>query len=177
MAKKITKAQAEEIRKLSDMLNKRIKRATPGQRAYLERYVKHATGGETFFSRGTKGLTYTQAAHRIEQMKEFAAHRSTTTRKGWKALKEENVRRGNEALGTMGYNLTDEEFAEILMQIDASNKVELYRVVNLVYTRKNRSPDAWKSKSASDQISSAVSSKISAKKAAQLAIDIRNRNK
>ena len=121
----ITREQIKEIRTLTRRANRRIERATPGQRSALNYYVNKATGADKF-SASTKGLTQEQAAAKLRDLETFL-NSPSSTRKGWDRIKEENVRKANETLSEEGYDLTDEELAEILEQIDTKNKKDYYR--------------------------------------------------
>lgn len=167
---KITTQQKEAIRTLTRRANRRIERATPGQRSALQYYVNKATGANKF-SAATKGLTYEQAAAKLKALETFLSSPSST-RKGWDIIKRENVRKANETLKEMGYDLTDEELAEILEQIDTSSKVDFYRAVNLVQAEKEDNND-WTG--SGSQISKAIAEKATAQQALEKAIKSRRK--
>ena len=168
---KMTKAQQEEIKLLTRRANRRLERAPQGQRKALEYYVQKATGA-TKFSAASKGFTYEQAELKLKTLRKFLEARSTT-RKGWDAVKRENVRKANETLSEQGYDLTDEELAEILTQIDSSNRSELYRAVNLVQAAKQEAEeeDLWEG--SSKQIAETIGTKATAQEALKKAIQAR----
>lgn len=130
----ITREQIKEIRTLTRRANRRIERATPGQRKALEYYIKKYTGA-TKFSAATKGLTGEAAAKKLADLNRFLAGESST-RRGWDRLKQKNVENANKKLRKQGYNLTDEELAELLEQIDTKNRNDYYKAVNLVEAAK-----------------------------------------
>ena len=171
---KITSDQKKQIALLTRRANRRIERASEGQRRYLERYIRRMTGGSKFSAKYA-GMNEAQAQYKIEQLEKFLSHELTTTKRGWKELTRSNVAAANATFSKRGYNLTDQELADILMQIDTDNKIEYYRVVNVVYARKNQMGDQWTGEL--DQIRSAIESKISAKAAAKMAIKIRGSQK
>lgn len=167
-----TKQQKEAIKKAVRAANRRVERAQekyPGMANYLESLVKRATGAPKFSAK-TKGLTYEQAAKKIEELNRFMS-RDITTITGWKKEKAENVKKGAEALQRKGYDLTDEEFGEILKQVDAKNKTELYSSINKVQAAKEEAGEDWEG---SDQeIADAIAEKISAQEALERAIGAR----
>ena len=130
----ITKEQKQQIRTLTRRANRRIERATPGQTRALEYYVNKATGADKF-SAATKGMTQQQAAKQLEILNRFLAG-ETSTRAGWDKLKAEQVGKANATLTSQGYDLTDEELAEILIQVDTENTKDYYKAVNLVEAAK-----------------------------------------
>ena len=131
----ITTEQKKEIRRLTRAANRRLERATPGQRSALEYYVNKSTGANKF-SAATKGLTSEQAELKIKILNRFMEPGGISTRKGWDKIKRENVRKANETLTTEGYDLTDEELAEILIQVDTENTKDYYKSINLVEAAK-----------------------------------------
>lgn len=170
---KMTPLQVAEIRKLTRRANRRIERATGGQETYLKGLVKRATGAEKF-SAATKGLTYEQAAAKLKQLDKFLGTRSTT-RAGWKAIKRESVKKANDTLEMYGYDLTDEELAEILEQIGDAGRENFYRAVNLVSAAKG--DEDWEG--TADQVADAINQKLDYQEALTLALEMREagRNK
>lgn len=135
MAKdKITREQIQEIRTLTRRANRRIERATGGQRRTLEYYAR-TNGKPGKFSAATKGMTAQQAQAQIEKLNRFLGAMSTT-KVGWEWIKKEIVHKSAKTLGGMGYDLTDEELSDILMQLDDASNEEFYRAVNLVQAEK-----------------------------------------
>ena len=94
----VTQQQKAEIKRLTRQANRRIERATSGQRSYLESVVRKMTGtGAGKFSAAYKGLTERQAAAKIRKLEQFLyeedetgsrINKRSTTRSGWKAMKE-----------------------------------------------------------------------------------------
>ena len=152
----VTKDQTALIRRLTRRANRRIERAKGGQKAYLESIV---SGGK--FSAATKGMSQQQAAAQIRKLEKFL-NRMSTTRVGWDWIRKEIVHKAAQTLSKQGYSITDDELAEILMQIDASDKTEYYRVINIVEAKKNEDP-GWKGTAAN--IQAAIEDKISAQQA------------
>lgn len=150
----ITKSQVKEIRSLVRRMNRRIERAAEqrdyGQVRALEYYVQRATG-QARWSAATKGKSEEWASAYIEKLKKFAAGESTT-RKGWKALKKQNIR---DAIANLrakrggDYTLTEEELAEalevygemysdVVIHTKEQSRAEFYYVVNKVQAAKNK---------------------------------------
>lgn len=157
MSREMTREQYKEIRRLTRAAQRRMERATPGQKRALEYYVKKATGAEKWSS-AAKGFTYQQAQAQIAKLERFMAGASTTKR-GWARIKAQNVEAANKKFTKRqkGFDLTDEEFAELLIQADAKTRQETYRAVNTVqavkanmeaaeieYQNYIKDPEAWK---------------------------------
>lgn len=157
MEKRITEQQARAIKKLAERANKRLQRATEGQRAALEYYVKKATG-QTRFSKAVTNVSYQQAAAELKALEKFLAAPSTT-KTGWRRLKQKQVQAATKTLNNEGYDLTDAEFAEIVEQVDSSNKKEFYFAINKVQAAKQQAGDLWDG--SSDAIADAIAQKMS----------------
>lgn len=180
---KISQATYQELRKLVRAANRRIERATPGQQKALEYYVKRATGAKKWSS-AAKDMTPQQASARIQQLRKFMGYNEqnkqveqvTSTRTGWEAIKQSNVAKANATFGRRraGHNLTDEEMAEILMQLDDASKKEFYHAVNKVQAMKGYMGDQWTG--SREDIARALSMKWSAQDAYKRALDIRKMN-
>ena len=166
----ITREQIKEIRTLTRRANRRIERATPGQRSALNYYVRKVTGANKF-SASTKGLTQEQAAAKLRDLETFL-NSPSSTRKGWDRIKKENIRKANETLSEEGYNLTDEELAEILEQIDTRNKKDYYKAINLVSAAKLEAGAGWEG--SSEDIAEAIGEKVTYQEALERAILARN---
>lgn len=165
----ITKQQAQAIRTLTRRANRRIERASGGMRSQLEYYVTRTTGAAKF-SAATKGLSYEEAALKLEQLDRFLASPVTTIR-GWKEKKKDSVRKANRTLQEEGYDLTDEELADILEQIEEGDSKNFYRAVNLVEAKKAEAGEDWSG--SSDQIAAAIAEKATYQQALQKALKVR----
>ncbi len=176
---KATAQQKEAIKKAVRAANRRVERAEekyPGMANYLHSIITRSTGAPKFSAK-TKGLTYEQAAKKIEELNRFM-EKDITKITSWKKEKKEEVRLGNEALKAEGYDLTDEEFGEILEQVDAENKDVLYEAVNKVQAKKvemdkqaAKDPSKEKWTGTPDQISRAITEKIAEKFESQAALE------
>ena len=167
------KGTAATIRQLTRRANRRIERAVGGQRTYLESIVR---GGK--FSASVSGMTETQKRAAINRLERFLGAWSTT-RVGWDVVKMDIVHKTQKTLAAQendkvaGYTITDEELAEILMQVNDKDKTEFYRVVNLVEAARNK--EGWQG--TADEIASLIKQKISDQDALEMAMAVRKENK
>lgn len=167
MAKtEITDLQRAMIQTLTRRANRRLERATPGQRSALEWFVRKETGGLDKFSAASAGLTFVEARRKIAALERFLAAK-TTTRAGWEEVKAESVEKAGKTLGLMGYHLTDEELAALLKQIDTKNKADFYDALDKVEAAKAGNKN-WEG--TSDQIAEALKEKISSQQALKQAL-------
>lgn len=127
----ITKAQKAEIRRLTRQAQRRMERAYEGQRRVLEHEVLKATGA-TKWSSAYKGFSYERAEQQIQLLQEFLGNRIS------KRVEWEGVKRRVTTLSKMGYHITDEELADILIQMKERKWKDIYRAVNLVEAKKGR---------------------------------------
>lgn len=162
----ITQLQAAMIRTLTRRANRRLERASAGQRRALEYYINKATGGAGKFSAATSGLSFVEARKKIAALERFLNAKSST-RAGWEQMKADAVKSASETLGLMGYDLTDDELATILTQIDTSNKVDYYDALDKVQAAKYKNDD-WTG--SSTQIANAIAEQISSQQALKGAI-------
>lgn len=163
-----TRQQKEAIKKLTRRANRRIERASKGQAKALEYYVMKMTGAKKF-SAASKGLSYEEAALKLKQLDKFLGAKSTTIT-GWREIKKKNVEKANETLSDMGYDLTDDELSEILVQIESGDTKEFYRAVNLVQAAKG-SRDA--EELTGKEIANIISEKVSYQQALERALAAR----
>jgi hypothetical protein len=170
MKKEVTPEQIAKIKTLTRRANRRLERASEGQRNALEYYVKAMTGS-TKFSASYAGLTYAQANAKLKSLQKFLDAKSSKI-SGWKAIKAANVSKANATLQQQGYDLTDKELAEILQQVDTADRKDFYRAVNLVQAAKVESAGAWSG--SSSEIADAIKSKATAQEALERAIMARN---
>lgn len=180
---KISKELYAELRRLTRAAQRRMERATPGQRRALEFYVEKATGAKKWSS-SAAGMSTQQANARIQQLRKFLGYneaneqveRVISTRKGWEQIKESNVAKANATFGKRraGHNLTDDEMAEILMQLGDPTKKVFYHAVNKVQAMKGYMGEKWKGDA--NDISKALAQKWSAQDAYRRALDVRKMN-
>ena len=152
----ITKGQIKEIQMLVRAANRRLERAVGGQKDYIKSQIKVLTGSEKFSAK-YKGLTSTQAQKKIEMLNKFMENK-ITKKKAWPAFKADAIRKSNIGITAQGYNLTDEELADILDQIEEGINEEFYRAVNLVHAEKIINRDKWEA--TSDKVAAVLNQKI-----------------
>lgn len=180
---KISQELYKELRRLTRTAQRRMERATPGQRRALEFYVESATGSKKWSS-SAKGMTTQQAQAQIKRLRKFLGYDEqnrqvetvTSTRTGWESIKASNVAKANATFGKRraGHDLTDDEMAEILMQLGDPSRKEFYHAVNKVQAMKGYMGDSWKG--SSEDIALALRQKWSAQDAYRRALEIRKQN-
>ena len=174
MAKEMTREQYKEIRKLTRKAQRRMERATEGHRRAMEFSVQRAIGS-TKWSSAVKGFSYQEAEQRISALSEFLKSEYTKIRP-WNALKQENVEKARRTLEDRysGFNLTDEELADIFKQVGDKQRSEKYRAINLVVAAKAKKGELVP-KLSSEEISKAISEKVSYEAAYRRALRARKR--
>lgn len=167
MAKMISDFQKGEIARLTRLANRRIERAGAGQRSYLEYWVNQMTG-KSKFSAATKGLTFEQAQAKLRELYKFVDY-AGSTKQGWEELKKLSVERANEKLQNMNYDLTDEELADILEQLDSNKRKDFYLAVNKVQAAKDAAGSEWSG--STEEIADAVSTQLAERNEYQAAYE------
>ena len=130
-----------ELAKMARAANRRIERATPGQRSALEHYTQgYATRESAKYGRVFKqgaAKTIREARQRLAELQRFT-EAETTTRKGWEKLKRANVEKAGETIReALDLDISDEELAIIFKELGANkNKREFYAVLNNVAAAK-----------------------------------------
>lgn len=135
----ITKEMQAQLAKLARRANRRLERATEGQRASLEHYIsKYHTRETEKGSRFQQGKAKTEAEYRQRTAELLAfLQGETTTRKGWERVKKEGVQKAGQTLGKMGYELTDSELAVILEELpQGADSAAFYRALENVEAAK-----------------------------------------
>jgi len=167
MAKMISDFQKGEIARLTRLANRRIERAGAGQRSYLEYWVNQMTG-KSKFSAATKGLTFEQAQAKLHELYKFTDYMGST-KEGWEELKKLSVERTREKLDLMDYDLTDEELADILEQLDSNKRKDFYLAVNKVQAAKDAAGSEWSG--STEEIADAVSTQLAERNEYQAAYE------
>lgn len=167
MAKMISDFQKGEIARLTRLANRRIERAEGGQRRYFDYWLKKMTG-DTKFSAATKGLTFERAQAKLHQLYKFIDY-AGSTKKGWEELKRISVERARQKLDLMDYDLTDDELADLLEQLDSDNRNDFYLAVNKVQAAKDAAGSEWSG--SADEIADAVATQLSEKNEYQAAYE------
>ena len=164
----------KELRKLTRAAQRRMERASAGQRSYLEFIVEQKTGAKKWSS-AAKDMTTQQANAQIRKLKDFL-NAPTSSRKGWESTKKSNVAKANATFGSrrQGHDITDEEMAEILKQLGDPDRKSFYHAVNKVQAMKGYMGDSWKG--TPDDIALALKQKWSAQDAYKRALEERKAN-
>ena len=180
----VTKAQQAELAKLARAANRRLERATEGQRAYLEYQIRkyhtrEREGGARVFMQGKASSTAEYNA-RMRELNRFMGYDETavrsSTRKGWESMKSEQVAKAGETLRSQGRDITDEELAQVLKELDAKNKdATLYSALAHVELAKAEAGDAWEP--SADAIRDALADKRSAQDQTERLLRLREQNR
>lgn len=143
----VTAAQQKELAGLARAANRRIERATPGQRSYLESqiskyHVRQRDSGMTVFQQG-KAKSEAEYRARMRELEAFMnAH--TSTRKGWDKVKQEQVEAAGKTLRDEGADISDDELALILEEIgEGHSSAEFYKALANVEISKAAAGDSW----------------------------------
>jgi len=133
----VSRAQQAELSKLARAANRRLERATEGQRKSLEHNIKnyHTREGSRgiVFQQG-KAKTESEYQQRMAELRKFMSAK-TSTRKGWEELKKENMQKAQESLSDMGYDITDEELKTILEEEGGGNAAFYKALENVQATK------------------------------------------
>lgn len=145
----VTAQQQKELAAVARRANRRIERASEGQREALNYFMRNyhtrtREDGTLVFKQGKAG----SEAEYYSRMKELEAFLSaeSTTKKGWNRLKQQNVARAGKTIRKQGFNLTDKELKVILQELPAkSSKAAFYKALENVEiykgSRKNRTKE------------------------------------
>lgn len=156
----ITSEMQRELVNLARAANRRIERATEGQRNALEYYLRgyhtrKRDNGMIVFQQGN-AKTEREYKARMKELKRFMEgdpkekdeeYKPISTRAGWEKLKKENVAKAAETLRAAGNDITDEELEMILIEgaeedIGGSDPVMLAAVQN-VQIAKAEAGEKW----------------------------------
>jgi len=132
-----------EIAKLARRANRRIERASEGQRAAIRSYQDRSRGGSGWdkgrgkFSAG-KAKTEREALARLDRLSDFIESK-TSTKKGWNEIVNKSLNKTGETLEKMGYDFTQRELKTILEESDAKSAREFYKILDTVQAYKDKS--------------------------------------
>ena len=142
----VTAEQQKSLAKLARAANRRLERATKGQRAYLEKQIakyhtRERAEGFYVFQQGKAGSEAEYRA-RMRELDTFMAAR-TSTRKGWDLIKKEQVEAAGDTIRRGGSNITDKELALVLDEIGKGHSsADFYKALANVEISK-RTDDSW----------------------------------
>ena len=138
----VTKQQQVALTKLARAANRRLERATEGQRKSLEHNIKGYHTRE-----GSRGIVFQQGKAKNEReyrqrMAELQAfmQAKTSKRRTWEELKKSNIQKAQESLTNMGYDVTDDELEIILQETGGSSRA-FYRALENVQATKEGPDD------------------------------------
>lgn len=180
----VTSAQQKELAKLARAANRRLERATEGQRSYLEYQIRkyhtrEREGGERVFMQG-KASTTAEYNARMRELRRFMGYDEkkvrSSYRKGWESMKSEQVAKAGETLRGVKVDITDEELALILEELDAKNKdATLYDALVNVELAKEEAGDMWEP--SADAIQAALADKRDDQEKAERLLRLREQNR
>lgn len=133
----ITPQQQRQLTMLARAMNRRLERATEGQRKSLEHNIKgyHTrTGSRGIVFQQGKAKTEAEYWQRMAELKAFEKAK-TSTRGGWEALKQSNMEKSQTTLKGMGYDISDAELEAVLKETGGSSKA-FYRALENVQAAK-----------------------------------------
>lgn len=145
---KVTDIQNKELAKLARAANRRLERATEGQRSALDYYLKdyHTRQGAhgAVFQQG-KAKTEAEYRQRMAELKSFMSG-EISTRRGWESVKQEGIEKAADTLRSQGYDLTDEELAQILRETGGKKAAgnNFYKALNNVQAAKEKKANRGK---------------------------------
>lgn len=180
----VTAAQQKMLAATARRANRRLERATPGQRAYLEKQIKgyHTRtreSGARVFQQGKAG-SETEFRARMRELRRFLGEDEkkavTSTRRGWESIKKQQVASAGETLRGQGYTLTDDELAVILEEIGGgTNKfAALYTALANVEIAKAETGNIEMDR---DRIIEAMNERRSAQERTQMLLQMREQAK
>ena len=130
----ISAAEQKTLANLARAANRRLERASEGQRSYLEAQIakyhtriRQKTGARVFQQGKAKSNAEYRA--RMRELQTFMQAK-TSTIEGWKKIKAKQVEAAGETIRAGGSNLTDEELAGILRELEKGHSsAEFYKAL------------------------------------------------
>ena len=121
----ISKSQQAELRKRARAANERIRTASENaQKAYEHYTEKYHTykskKGERLFKTGA-AKTEAEYRQRMKELDAFLGSKYTTTG-GWKKAVNKALQNANKKLDKMGYDVTEEELANVIKETGGAKK-------------------------------------------------------
>lgn len=143
----VTKEMQKALANLARAANRRIERATPGQRAYMQRqiekyHVRERQPGINVFQQG-KAASAAEYHARMRELQAFMGAKSTI-KKGWKAIKAAQVAEAGKTIRGQGADISDEELALVLEEISEGHKsAEFYKALANVEINKREAREEY----------------------------------
>lgn len=174
----ITEQAQKALAALARAANRRIERATEGQRKALEHYTRQyhtreRANGMIVFQQG-KAKTEAEYKARMRELELFmgsAKQPTISKRSEWERVKRENVKAAGETLRGDGSSITDEELATLLEELDGGGTAEFYKALANVEIAKERAGENWSA--SPEAIRDAISARRSAQERVELLIKAR----
>lgn len=176
----ITAQQQKALAAAARRANRRIERASEGQRAAFEYFIRnyHARTREDGIIVFRQGKAGSEAEYysRMKELERFLGAESTT-RKGWEALKKANVEKAGKKIRGQGFTITDKELKVILEELPAkSKKAEYYKALENVEIYKGNRKNQDKEPTAA-QIKKAMKSRRTAQQRTEALLKLRERQR
>ena len=171
----LTAEMQHELANLARAANRRIERATPGQRQALEYYLKgyhtrERENGMRVFQQG-KAKSVSEYKQRMKELRKFMGTEEEPTisrRSEWEKVKREAVKKAGETIRKQGYNITDDELSNILQEAHPADSTEFYKALANVEISKNEAGDFWNA--TRNEIAKALESRRTAQERAEALI-------
>lgn len=171
----LTAEMQHELANLARAANRRIERATPGQRQALEHYLKgyhtrERDNGMRVFQQG-KAKSVSEYKQRMKELRKFMGTEEEPTisrRSEWEKVKREAVEKAGETIRKQGYNITDDELSNILQEAHLADSTEFYKALANVEISKNEAGDFWNA--TRNEIAKALESRRTAQERAEALI-------
>lgn len=170
-----------ELASLARAANRRIERATPGQRQALEHYLKgyhtrERDNGMRVFQQG-KAKSISEYKQRMKELRKFMGTEEEPTisrRSEWEKVKKAAVEKAGETIRKkQGYNITDDELSNILQEAHLADSTEFYKALANVEISKNEAGDFWNA--TRNEIAKALESRRTAQERAEALIRSRKK--
>lgn len=172
----VSAAQQKQLAAIARRANRRLERATQGQRAYLEKqiakyHVRQRPGGATVFQQG-KAKSTAEYRARMRELEAFLKA-ETSRRKGWDAMKAAQVSAAGETIRQGGYDITDQELTGILEEIgEGHSSAEFYKALANVEISKRQNDSENLSR---DEIRNAINERRTAQERTATLLRLRNK--
>lgn len=176
----LTQEMQRELAARARAANRRIERATPGQRSALEHYTRQyhtrqRANGMIVFQQG-KAKTEAEFKARMRELDLFmgtAENPTISTRAEWERVKAANVKAAGETLREDGADITDEELAAVLAELGDGSTADFYKALANVEIAKASAGEGWSP--TRENIHAAVTARRSAQERATALIKARRR--
>ena len=176
----VTAQQQRELAAIARRANRRIERASEGQREAFRYFIRNyhtrtRDDGTIVFTQGKAG-SEAEYQSRMKELERFLEAESTTI-KGWNRLKQQNVTRAGKTIRNQGFNLTDKELKVILQELPAkSSKAAFYKALENVEIYKDSRKNQTKEPTP-EQIKKAMKSRRTDQQRTEALLKLREKRK